>query len=243
MNNYIEYFTNYVKDNYDINNDLIVKKYYHSLRVAYLMAILANKLGLPDEDVLFAFKMGLCHDLGRFYEVVRNGVFNNKIFDHAAYSNKILYNDTFIKYMRIDEDVLFRKAIYFHNKKDINCDLNSREKLFINMLRDADKIDLLAIRTKGRELSFKNNPTSKVLDNYMNDLTIDIKDINGPSDSIILYLSFIKDLSFDVSFDIFMSEGYFNELLKIINVDMEKKNDFNKVINKMEERRGKIYVR
>ena len=91
MNHYIEYFTNYVEKNYDLNNELIMKKYYHSLRVARLMTILAQKLNFTDEDIILAFKIGLCHDLGRFYEVVRNGEFNNTIFDHAAYSNKILY--------------------------------------------------------------------------------------------------------------------------------------------------------
>ena len=89
MDKYLEYFTNYVYKNYDMNDNLINKKYYHSLRVAKLMIILAKKLNLSNEDIELAFKIGLCHDLGRFQEVVRNGQFNNQIFDHGAYSNKI----------------------------------------------------------------------------------------------------------------------------------------------------------
>lgn len=243
MNNYIEYFTNYVKKNYDINNELIIRKYYHSLRVAWLMNTISNKLGLDANDTILAFKMGLCHDLGRFYEVVKNKRFNNLIFDHAAYSNKILYNDFFVNYMDITDHILFRKAIYYHNKKELGYDLTKKEALFANMLRDADKIDLLGIRSQGKELAFNKMPTALVWQNYFNDLQIDIKNIHNSSDSVILYLSFIKDLTFNVSFDIFSNEHYLESLLKIINVN-EKNNDlFNELINKLKERRGKVYVR
>ena len=142
MNNYIEYFTNYVFMNYDMNNELISKKYYHSIRVAKLMCLLANKLNMTDKDIELAFKIGLCHDLGRFHEVVKNGNFDNRVFDHGTYSNKILYNDTFVNYMNIDEHLLFRKAIYFHNKKDISDDLTNREELFVKLIRGSSIIEI-----------------------------------------------------------------------------------------------------
>lgn len=242
MNNYIEYFTNYVKFNYDINDELIIMKYYHSLRVAYLMCLLAKKLNLNEEDSLLAFKIGLCHDLGRFYEVVLNGKFNNNIFDHGAYSNKILYNDKFIKYMDIQDHLLFRKAIYYHNKKDIS-NLSPREELFANMLRDADKIDILRIRVIGKKMEFKSLPTNIVLNNYMNGLNIDIKDIHNKSDSIILYLSFIKDLVFDESFDILLDNNFLNTFINSIEIDENRQDLVNSLINKIEERRGMKYVR
>ena len=243
MNNYIEYFTNYIKNNYDINNDLIILKYYHSLRVAYLMSILSKKLNLSEEDIILAFKIGLCHDLGRFYEVVRNGKFNDNIFDNGAYSNKILYNDEFIKYMDVSEHLLFRKAIYCHNKKELTNNLSDRDKLFANMLRDADKIDILRIRSIGKKLEFKKDPTPIIVNNYMNDLKIDIKDMSNESDRVILYLSFIKDLVFDESLDILLDNDFLSKFINIIDIGIDKKDLFNNLINKINERRGKEYVR
>ena len=241
MNNYIEYFTNYIRMNFDLNNKLIQSKYFHSLRVAYLMAILGKKLGLSDKDITLAYKIGLCHDLGRFYEVVRNGKFNNKIFDHGSYSNKILYNDSFVKYMNIDNEdqLLFRKAIYYHNKKDIGNDLNKRELLFTNMLRDIDKIDLLRVRFNGKRLNFKNMPTNIVLSNYMNGETINLKDLHNDTDRAILYLSFIKNLNFDYSFDLVNEEGDINKLLDIIDIDEKLTSLMDELLNKIKERRNK----
>ena len=243
MSNYIEYFTNYIKDNYDINDNLIILKYYHSLRVAWLMVILSKKLNLSEEDTLLAFKIGLCHDLGRFYEVIRNGKFNDTVFDHGAYSNKILYNDSFIKYMDIDNHLLFRKAIYCHNKKELSDNLNNREELFANMLRDCDKIDILRILYADRTLEFKSEPTLIILYNYMTDLKIDINDIHNKSDSTILYLSFIKDLVFDESLDILKEDNFLENFIYKINVNDDKQDIFDSLINKIKERRGIEYVR
>ena len=243
MNNYIEYFANYVNDNYDMSDPLVKLKFFHSVRVAKMMVLIAKKMNMSEEDTLLAFKIGLCHDLGRFYESVINGKFDNVKFDHGTYSNKILYNDAFIKYMDVDEHLLFRKAIYNHNKKDVTEDLNSREKIFVNMLRDADKLDILAIRGESKPLDFDKEPTSIVLNNYLKDLTIDVKDLHNMSDRVIIYLSFIKDLYFDISYDMAINYGYLNTVLNLINVSDDKKDLFNNLIDKIYERRGKVYVR
>lgn len=243
MNKYIEYFTNYVTKNYDMNNSLISLKYYHSLRVAYIMMILAYKMNMTDEDILLAFKLGLCHDLGRFYEVMRDGKFNNLKFDHGTYSNKVLYNDSFIKYMDVDEHLLFRKAIYNHNKRDITNDLTKREEVFVNLLRDADKIDILGIKNQRGMIDFDVVPSKNVINNYLNNKTIDLADIKGTTDASILYLSFIKDLYFYVSHDYAISNGYLNGLLNRIKVDESKEELFDSLVKKIEKKRGNLYVR
>ncbi len=241
MNNYIEYFSNYIYMNYDMSNELISLKYYHSLRVAKLMNILASKMNMSDDDKELAFKIGLCHDLGRFYEVIRNGKFNNQVFDHGAYSNKILYNDGFINYMDIKEHLLFRKAIFNHNKKDISNDLTRRELVFANLLRDADKLDVLYTRSQGKRLVLKFDVNPIVLNNFNQNDTIDLHDIKSKTDSCILYLSFIKDLYYMASHDIADNNGY--KSLIIESIDVYNENLFDSLINKVNKERGKVYVR
>ena len=73
---------------------------------------------------------------------------------------------------------------------------------------------------------------------------INIKDIKskGDTDSTIFYLSFIKDLYFDESFDIAINNGYLGRLLSIIDVDDDKKELFSELMEKIKER-GKKNVR
>ena len=243
MEKYIEYFINYVTKNYDMEDNLIVARYHHSLRVARIMAIMAKKMNMSEDDVLLAFKLGLCHDLGRFYEIGLYDGHNSTGFDHGNYSNKVLYDDGFIKYMDVSEHSLFEKAIYYHNKKDVPDDLTPRENIFANMLRDADKIDIMILIGDVENDSFDKSPTEEVLTSYQNDLPIDVRIFNNDSDRAVLHLSFIKDLYFEVSYDMAINYGYLDTLLGTIEVSSDMKPLFDSLVSKIYERRGKIYVR
>ena len=146
-----------------------------------LMIDLALRLNLSDEDVRLAFHIGLFHDLGRFREVVRSNKFNNLTFDHGAYSNKILFNDDFIHEFNISENdyLTIKKALFFHNKKDLNSNLSSREELFCKMIRDMDKLDIITVMIPKNILSFTKKQNKKVLSNYFMDQTIDLKDVKS----------------------------------------------------------------
>lgn len=245
MESYLKVFSNYIEDNYDMNDKNIREKYEHTLRVASLMVNLSMKLGLNNNDIILAFKIGLFHDLGRFREIVRNKEkerkFNNLTFDHGAYSVKILYNDGLINYFDVNKEdsLIIKKALYFHNKKDLSDNLSEREELFCKMIRDVDKLDLLYIRSQKRKLSLKENVTEIVLNNYLNDETIDIKNLSNDSDRVVFYLSFIKDLSFDESFSVAINNGYLDKLLSIFVVSEEKKGLFDELLYKLYERNRK----
>ena len=262
MDNYYEKFMKYVMSNYDITDYNVAEKYFHSMRVATLMIVLAKKLNLAKEDIKLAFQIGLFHDLGRFHEIERNKdkerKMNNLTFDHGAWSNKVLFNDGLIKEFDINEDdyLVIKKALYYHNKKDLDDNLTERELLFCKMIRDMDKLDIIYLRSGGEELvssiikkpialkekghlKFSNEPNPILLENFMNDQSIHIKDIKSKTDSAIFYLSFIKDLYFEESFDMAINDGYLGKLLGIIDVDDDKKELFKILLEKVRERKIK----
>ena len=241
---YITEFTNYINSNYDLGEPIIHEKYQHAIRVSSLMIAIALKLKMSNEGVLLAFKIGLLHDLGRFREIVRNKNNEKKLntltFDHGAYSVEILYNDGLIKHFDVDkeDDLTIKKALYFHNKKDLEIyKINERELLFTKMLRDMNKLDLLFIRANKRKLFFSGELNSVVLNNYFNNETISIKDLKSDSDRVVFYLSLIKDLYFDESFDMAIQNGYLTNLLNIMEIDKEKQELFDKMMNKLMERK------
>lgn len=249
---YLKVFTDYIHNNYDISNKTINEKYEHSIRVATLMIYLGLKLGMIDEDILLSFKIGLLHDLGRFREVQRNKDLNIKLnnltFDHGAYSVKILFNDGLINQFDVNEKDygIFKKALYFHNKKDLLEDkLSDRELLFSKMLRDMDKLDLIFNRSSKKRLNFNEVPSNKVINNYLENETINLKDLKSDSDRVILYLSFIKDLYFKESFDMAINNGYLDKLINIINIYDSKEKIFNELLEKINKRneKEKKYVR
>ena len=234
----IEIFNNYVKSNYDINNRLIIEKYLHSIRVSMLMIDLALRLNLSDDDTRLAFQIGLFHDLGRFKEVIRNKKFDNLSFDHAAYSNKILFNDKLINNYDINENdyLTIKKAIFFHNKKDIYMPLNEREELFSKMIRDTDKLDIINVMLPKNILSFKNKYNKKILTDYFNNNKIDLKDLKSSSDRVILYLSFLKDLYFDETKEMAIERRDLNKIICGVPVSFEYQELFNHLVSKVYEK-------
>lgn len=245
----IKIFEDYIKTNYDFENSLIKQKYIHTLNVVKVTLLLCEKLGLSKEGIKLAFYLALFHDLGRFREVVRQNEFNNLTFDHGAYSNKILFNDGFIDKFDIDEKdySLIKKAVYFHNKKDLIDNLTDRERLFCEILRDADRIDIfrtLAER-KTKPIIFDGISNENLLTKFYNDESIAIKDLKTRGDRVLLRLSFIKLFSFYESSEVLKELGYFDEYLSTITVLEEHKELFDKLIVEINKILGgeKKYVR
>ena len=244
MEEYLNIFTKYIKDNYDTDNQLIRQKYFHSLEVAKLMILLGKELELSDEDMHLAFVIGLTHDLGRFHEIKNKGVMNNLTFDHGAYSVKILYNDGLVNSFDLQrkDDLVVKKALYFHNKQDIDRKTTSRELMFCNLLRDADKIDILRVVTERGNFRFVDFPSKHFINNFMNNRTIDLKYRKNKSDTVILYLSFIKDLFYNESYNYAIDKHLLEQFIQNVYVAIDRAGLFNILVDRV-KKRGEENVR
>ena len=220
MDKYLEIFKKYIDENYDLDDPLIKLKYYHTLRVVKLMEDLVNRLELSNDEKRLAIFIALFHDLGRFYEAKINKQFSNVKFDHASFSNVILFYEGFIKNFPIKEEEyeIVKKAIYYHNKYDIGNELTPTEKLFAMLIRDVDKIDILKV-VSTYNLEFNKIPTKKVLDNYYNRELIDVHDIHSISDRIVLYLSFYYQLYIPESKDILDEKEYMDDFISSVKLN------------------------
>ena len=220
MYKYLEIIENYIKDNYDLSEDLIKVKLAHTVRVYKLMIELVEKLNMPDHDKVLALCIALFHDLGRFYELKVNKTMNNR-YDHAADSTTILFNEGLIQEFPIDEDEydLILKAVYYHNKKELPNDLTDREEFFCHLIRDVDKIDIYHVVANDLPKEFLVMPSEKVLEEFYNKELIDILDIKNKSDTIIFYLAFQDQIYFRESLALLDQKGYFDEYINSIVVE------------------------
>lgn len=233
----IAIFDSFIKENYDYDNELIKTKYIHTLNVVKVILSLSQKLGLNEEDRKLAFYLALFHDLGRFREVVRQNEFNNLKFDHGAYSNKILFNDGFIDKFNIDEKnyLLIKKAVYLHNKKDLPDGLSDKERLFCEMLRDADRIDIYRVLSskKDKKAVFDSVSNESILESFYNGDSIDLKDIKTKGDRVVLRLGFVNLFSFPESGNVLKELGYLDDYINSIEVKSDVEELFNSLIQKI----------
>lgn len=189
----------------------ITLKIRHTLRVADNCYNIAKSLDLNEDDIFLAYLIGICHDIGRFEQVKNFDSFDDKLcgIDHAAYSNKVLFEDNLIKKFNIDESLypIIELAVYNHNKKDVPTNLDERELLFCNIIRDADKLDILyALVTDNLEDLFWYNDfdilsiNDKALDFFYQGSLIPYLYVKNNADQIAVFYAYINDLNFKISY-------------------------------------------
>ena len=232
-------FDKYVA-NYNPDDIQIALKIRHIHRVTDVAKKIAIDLKLGEEDFKLAELIALLHDIGRFEQVALTNTFKDKEMDHAENGVKVLFDEglirSFIKEDTYDE--IIRKAVRNHNKLKILDDVTEKEKVFVNIIRDADKMDIFRVRKTDYKNEFILPPSTTVLECIKEEKSVSLTDIKNKSDSILCVLAFIFDFNFKESFILLKELGYYHELLDTIEVSDENSEIFNKIkerlLNKFE---------
>jgi len=206
-------------ENYDLNDEHIKAKQQHSLRVMEISKKIAEGLCLSREEIELATIIGLLHDIARFEQYTLYGTFKDfESVDHGDFGAQILEKDirNYIETKEYDEIII--KAVKNHNKFEIEEGLTEKELLFVQIIRDADKIDILyqsVVRFwKGNEQMVENSVISEDVIKSVKNLS-QVKRRKGQTaiDNVISVIAFIFDMNFKSSFQILKEEDYINKTL------------------------------
>lgn len=227
-------FKKYV-ENYDMENDKIYLKYYHSMRVVDFCQKISESLNLSDEDISISMLIGLLHDIGRFEQIKRYNTFEDiKSVDHADLGVEILENNNFIAQFVDDLEIqkLVLIAIKNHNKFAIEGDLDDRTLLFCKIIRDADKLDIFNIFIKGDlKISYTDSLISdNVYNCLMNSKSLQNKDIKTDIDYYLRSVGMFFDLNFKYSLEYVKLNGWVDRLMnRIISCSSNEKEKLNDI--------------
>ncbi len=197
-----EEFDKYVKQ-FDFNNWMVELKYYHTYRVVDYATKLAESLKLNEHDTFLAQTIALLHDIARFRQATEFNTFNDKIsFDHGDVGCEILLKDDYIsKYVSNNEDKnLVLKAIKLHNKKNIEESLTTKEKIFCDLIRDADKLDIMD--KQGIDIKDDSKEFNKeAFEELKNKQLVTYTHVTNDATNILKTLAYIFDLNYPESFN------------------------------------------
>lgn len=223
-------FKEYV-DTFDMEDEKISLKYYHTLEVANISYKIASLMGLSDEDKDLAKLIGYLHDIGRFEQVAQTNSFKDKLMDHADNGVKLLFDEGMIRKFIDDPkyDEIIKKAVRNHNKYKILDEVDNREELFTNIIRDSDKIDIFRVRKLYYNSEIILPPSKEVLDSFEKGELVKLDDIKNKSDSILCILAFIFDFNYKNSLKVLKETGYYEKLLESIEVSDENIEVFNRI--------------
>lgn len=228
MEKEINIFDNYVK-NFDLSNDKIKNKYEHSFRVMKRAEEIAISLNLNKEDIHIASLAGLLHDIGRFNQIKYYDTFEDKnSFDHGDEGYRVL--ETEIKKYTDDEKEasIVLLATKYHNKYSVE-EKNEKNKMFYNIVRDADKLDIM--ETQCNEVPESVNLKSELLEDVYNKRMCRNEYCKNETDYILRMLNWIFDLNFDYSFKYLKEHMIIENKFKLLNTygkseELEKLENF-----------------
>lgn len=198
----------------------------HSLRVAEQCYLLADKLQLNEDEKYLSFFIGLFHDIGRFKQLVDFNTFNDsKSVDHADYSVEVLKNGKFGHKLNDEQFELALLAIKYHNKRDLPKGLSEDQLMFAQLIRDADKLDILKVLT-----DYYSNPKATpnhtltwempkgiavspaVSKQILNGVLVSKEKVQNELDIKVMQLSWVYDINYKPSFEIVMQKRFLEKI-------------------------------
>lgn len=226
-------------ESYKKYGDKIDLKINHTVRVKDLCIDIAKSIGLDNEDIELASICGLLHDIGRFEQWKDYQTFSDiKTIDHGDLGVEILTKDNFISNFSSNNHNTILKTVKYHNKYRVPNTLNDKNILFTNIVRDADKIDILYLFVNGGLVNKTNNTvmSKSIMKNLFDKKLIKKGAVKTKADEIAVRLAFVFDLNFKRSFEIIKDNNYMN---KMIDVQIEETNN-KELIKQLEELRKYI---
>jgi len=216
---------------YDWSCEKVKMKYYHTLEVANISHEVASAMGLSDEDKDLAKLIGYLHDIARFEQLKRVNSFNDKLLDHADLAIEILFDEGLIrKFIQTDKyDSIIRKAVRNHNKLKILDEVDSKEEMFVKLIRDCDKIDILRIRAEDKKDVIIETPCPEVINAFREERSVDLSKRASKADGTYCVIAFVFDINYKESLKCLNEKGYYHKFISGIEVSSEQKELFDRL--------------
>ncbi|MEE1373223.1 MAG: HD domain-containing protein [Parolsenella sp.] len=227
---------------YDPANPRIALKIAHALRVADLCDRIAHEQSWPAADIDLAWLCGLLHDMGRFEQVRRWDTFRDAVScSHAKLGASVLFDerehlgapvpagDPDFGTPRIRdfidssaEDAVIRAAVELHSDYRLPRDLDPRTRVFTELVRDADKIDILRTVDEDTPETILGCDADELLASSLSPAATRAfgarrcmlrDDRSQPADFLVSFACFAFELAYPQSRGIMREQGYATALL------------------------------
>ncbi|WP_026667214.1 HD domain-containing protein [Butyrivibrio sp. AE2005] len=215
-----EQFASYTR-NYDPEDTKIALKIAHTYRVADNCEQIARSIGLTDEEVEFAWLSGMLHDIGRFEQVKRYNTFiDSESVDHAEFGADLLFGEEGLISDYIDDrdwDAMLEIVIRQHNKYRMDETISGKTLVFCNILRDADKVDILRVNIETpmeeiynvtEEVLLTSGVSEKVMEQVRERHAINRDIMDSPAEHLIGHIALTFELVYEKSRELAKEQGY-----------------------------------
>jgi len=223
---YVESFN--VEDDYTRQN-IEIKK-VHTASVCQNILGICNSLNLEEEKCFIAEAAGLFHDVGRFEQLEKYRTFNDSTSEnHAEMGIRVVERKKVFSRLPERECEMIIKAIRCHNRLEIPNNEDSETLLYIKMVRDADKLDILEILTTyyfskengsnpalDIDLPVDSSYSEAVMQDIFNNRPVNIQNAVTATDFKLLQIGWLFDINFEYTMNRIREKQYMEKRLDLL---------------------------
>ena len=202
----------------------------HSRRVAANCRAIASELGWSADDLNAAEAMGLLHDVGRFPQYRKHRTFHDAgSVNHAELGHQVAGEERMLDGCEPHDESRVLDGIRYHNCRFLPAGLTERSLPFVQLARDADKLDIFhVIREAVESGRIRNHPEILLnisLDGPANPAIIeDIRlgrtgaygDVKSLTDFNLMQLSWFTDINFGPTFRLIDARGFMDHFRRVL---------------------------
>ena len=228
-----DYVTGFYGQDEYVNTNLQMK-HLHSRRTCTVMLEIADQIGLDASQKRIAEAIALFHDIGRFEQFVKYGTYNDaRSVNHCQLGVQILRETNLLASVDTTEREVIEKAIKYHGQKELPSDLSGQCLLFSQLIRDADKADVLYVITEYHK-QYRDNQENAMVEALMLDLPdepecsagiidallhgrrIDHEELRTMNDMRLLLIGWVYDVNFTVTLKLIRERRFFDVLFEFL---------------------------
>lgn len=218
-------------ENFDVKDEGVAMKISHSYHVADLARKLGKRLELDEEELILSETLGLLHDIGRFVQYEKTKTYNDvkTNIDYGQVAIEYLFYEGHIKDFEIPEKYykIIEKAIFNHNKLEIEKGLTEKELFFAKLLRDIDKMDIFRQEaTSTQEWVYDTCLSEDIKKAFYKHHLINNQKIKNSSDYMVSQIAYAFDINFKESYELLNETDNLELFLSVIEVKKGYEEEF-----------------
>jgi hypothetical protein len=211
------------QQNIDIKRD-------HSLRVLKEAQGITASLDLNEPFPFMAHLAALFHDVGRFPQYEKHRTFNDKLSaNHGRLSFRALKEEGVLNDLPKEQRRIILLAVLLHNRREVSERLSDDLKVVLQIVRDADKLDIFSVMLKHLDpqatqnkvvtLGLKYDPqkiSPVIYEQVKNRGLAHYEDMVWVNDFKLLLCSWVYGLNFEYSRQALWQRGYLQRLFSYL---------------------------
>ncbi len=214
----------------DEDNGNYKLKVEHTHNVCENIRVIAEDESLNDEKAHIAEAVALFHDIGRFPQYSKYRTFNDRLsLNHGQMGAEVLTDEAALKGLSDREGEIILQAVKFHNAFSIPKALDEEIILFLKLIRDADKLDIVRLfidyygnvdgdrsSVPAHGLPDNSEYSSDVISCLHNGEIASFYHTKTLNDFKLMHLSWVYDLNFRSASRLFVERGYIKKILSYL---------------------------